>query len=563
MPPSLLEAVQVPHQYALYYGDNLELLRNSKYVKEGSVDLCYIDPPFNSKRRYNQIYNNIGYEDPAQAQAFVDIHTWNDQSRSCYRQIITNYENRFTEQTIELIKGLRNVLKEENPLFAYLVSMAARIVEIHRVLKPDGSFYLHCDPTASHYLKIICDSIFVGAAGNFVNEVVWCYELGGRISKRAFGRRHDTVLFYVKGGNYTFNWDKVLNDWTEKGKAKFRLEDEKGRYRLIGRFIKGSPIKGHRDVSPEWEKTNPELVQRWYLKKGKMQVDYWNISPINQVAKERVGYPTQKPEALLERIIQASSNEGDLVLDAYCGCGTTIAVAQRRNRRWIGMDITSQAIATVLNRLEYQFPGINLKAIYQDGKPRDVESARRLAHKDDDRLRKEFEKWAILEWCNQKAVIHEKKGGDRGIDGVTYILTGTTESDKMVLQAKSGAVTRGDVARLLGDMGDAKLAALITLEEPSKGMVEKAKSAGTYTHELTGRTCDKIRIVTVREMLEDKKLLDLPQSVEALISALRNTETKQMKLDFQAGVTEEMPERKQPVSAPAQPARRRKHQQTN
>jgi DNA modification methylase len=542
----LWEADQMA-RYALLYGDNLELLRNPKFIKEGSVDLCYIDPPFNSKRRYNQIYNNVGREDPAQAQAFVDIHTWNDHARSCYQEIITNYENRFTEQTIELVKGLRNVLKEENPLFAYLVGMTARIVEIHRVLKPNGSFYLHCDPTASHYLKIICDSVFIGAGGNFTNEIVWCYELGGRISKKAFGRRHDTLLFYVKGENYTFNWDQVLSDWSEKGKAKFRHQDDKGRYRLIGRFLNGSPIKGHRDVSPEWETTHPELVQRWYLKKGKMQVDYWNISPINQVAKERVGYPTQKPEALLDRIIRASSNEGDLVLDAYCGCGTTIAVAQRRHRRWIGMDITSQAIATVLNRLEYQFPGIDLSTIYQDGKPRDVESAKRLAHKQDDRLRKEFEKWAILEYCNQKAVIHEKKGGDKGIDGVTYILSGTSETEKMVLQAKSGAVTRGDVAKLLGDMGDAKLAALITLEEPSKGMREKAKSAGSYTHELTGRTCDRIRIVTVKDMLENKKTLDLPQSVEALISALRNTETKQLKLDFQAANLEEQ-ERKKPTS---------------
>lgn len=540
------------HDYALFYGDNLELLRTPKFVQPESVDLCYIDPPFNSKRRYNQIYNNEGWEDPAQAQAFVDIHTWNDHAVESYQQIITNHENRFTEQTIELAKGFRNVLKE-GALLAYLVGMTIRIVEIHRVLKTTGSFYLHCDPTASHYLKIICDSVFIGGGGNFVNEIVWCYELGGRISKRAFGRRHDVLLFYVKGEGATFNWDKVLEDWSEGGKAKFRHQDEKGFYRLIGRFLKGSPIKGHRDVSPEWEQKRPELVQRYYLKPGKMQVDYWNISPINQVAKERVGYPTQKPEALLRRIIEASSNPGDVVLDAYCGCGTTIAVAHDLKRGWIGMDITSQAIFTVLNRLEEQFPGINLDSIYQDGEPRDVESAHRLAHKKDDRLRKEFEKWAVLKYCNRRAIIHEKKGGDKGIDGITYILTGTEESDKMALQVKSGAVNRGDISKLQGDIGDAKLAALITLEEPSRGMIEKAKSAGKYKHELTGKICDKIRIVTIKEILEENKRLELPQSVDAWKNALRSTESRQMLLDLRPATEvvdeEPTPQKKRVISA--------------
>jgi len=221
-----------------------------------------------------------------------------------------------------------------------------------------------------------------------------------------------------------------------------------------------------------------------------------------------------------------------VILDAYCGCGTTIAAAQKWNRHWIGMDITAQAISTIYIRLEEEFPALDQRNISEGGAPRDLKAARLLAHKRDDRLRKEFEKWAILTYCNHKAVIHEKKGGDKGIDGITYVIANNDQSDKMVLQVKSGAVTRGDISKLQGDMGDARLAALITLEEPSRGMIEKANSAGNYTHELTGRTCPKIRIVTIEEMLAKKPArLELPQSLDALKNALRSLESQQMKLN--------------------------------
>jgi site-specific DNA-methyltransferase (adenine-specific) len=295
---------------SLYYGDNLDVLR--KKIKDETVDLCYIDPPFNSKRNYNQIYNNIGNEDRAQAQAFTDTWTWDNLAISGFNEILANDEGRFRPQLVALVKGLHGVLGE-GTLFAYLISIALRITEIHRVLKKTGTFYLHCDPTSSHYLKLVLDAIFCSQGGNFINEIAWCYELGGRVSKKAYGRRHDTIFFYSKSDDYTFNYDAVLDEWSDKGKAKFRHQDEKGRYRLIGRFLKDSPIKGHRDVSEEWEQTHPELVQRYYMKAGKSQVDFWNISPINQVSPERLGYPTQKPEALLERIIEASSNEEGLV----------------------------------------------------------------------------------------------------------------------------------------------------------------------------------------------------------------------------------------------------------
>jgi site-specific DNA-methyltransferase (adenine-specific) len=514
----------------LYYGDNLEILR-SKKIKDETVDLCYIDPPFNSKRNYNQIYNNIGGEDRAQAQAFMDTWTWDDLAMSGFNEIIANDDGRFRPQLVALIKGLHEVLGE-GPLLAYLISISLRVTEIQRVLKKTGSFYLHCDPTSSHYLKLILDAVFCSQGGNFINEIAWCYELGGRVSKKAYGRRHDILLFYSKTGDYTFNFDAVLDEWSEKGKAKFRYEDEKGRYRLIGRFLKDSPIKGHRDVSPEWETTHPELVQRYYMKAGKSQVDFWTISPINQVSPERLGYPTQKPEALLERVIEASSNEGDVVLDAYCGCGTTIAVAQRLKRCWIGMDITYQSIALVLRRLEKTFGSEVLQQIKTDGIPRDMASAEALAHKKDDRLRKEFEKWAVLTYSHNRAIINEKKGADAGVDAVAYFLTGKNDNAKIIFQVKSGGVKRGDIATLRGDMAreNAALAVLITLEEPSKPMVQEAKAAGQYHHATMGRSYDKISIVTIREIVEEDKRLEIPMSLEVVAAAQKALDSKQIAL---------------------------------
>ncbi len=513
----------------LYYGDNLDILRRK--IRAETVDLCYIDPPFNSKRNYNQIYNNVGNEDRAQAQAFIDTWKWDDLAIAGHREILANAEGRFQPQLVELIKGLHKVLGEGS-LLAYLTSMALRATEIFRVLKPTGSFYLHCDPTSSHYLKIILDAVFCSQGGDFVNEIAWCYELGGRVSKKAYGRRHDTLLFYSKTGDRTFNYADVLDEWDDKGKAKFRYEDEKGRYRLIGRFLKDSPIKGHRDVSPKWEQDHPELVQRYYMKAGKAQVDFWNISPINQVSRERLGFPTQKPEELLERIIRASSNEGDTVLDAYCGCGTTVAVAQRLKRKWIGMDITYQSVSLVLRRLEKAFGPIMVNAVHIDGIPRDMESAEALAHKKDDRLRKEFEKWAVLTYTNNRAVINEKKGADAGIDARAFFMTGRTDNAKIIFQVKSGGVKRGDIATLRGDMGreQAALAILITLEPPSGPMVKEAKAAGQYTHEEMGRAYDRISIVTIKDIIERGKRLEIPMSLEVLAEAQRVDESTQLQL---------------------------------
>jgi DNA modification methylase len=567
----------LPMKNALYYGDNLDLLRNQKYVRDESIDLCYIDPPFNSKRRYNQIYNNEGYEDIAQAQAFVDIHTWDEHAIKCYDEIRTNEGNRYTAQTIELIKGLEKVLGK-GPLLAYVVSMTARIVEIQRILKPTGSFYLHCDPTASHYLKLITDSVFLPLGGDFRSELIW-KRAAAHGGAGSFNNIHDVLFYYSKSMNPTWNPQCMPHSESYK-KSHYSQKDERGNFQLIvahgagdgpprrfmGKLI--APPPGRHWMSQEhidqmtakglvvFTKTGMPRYKRYLTDGGTPLGTVWDdIFPVNSQAKERIGYPTQKPVALLERIIKSSTNEGDIILDAYCGCGSTIAAAQRLNRWWIGMDITWQAISTIYNRLEDEFPELDLRNIAEGGAPRDIESARKLAHKRDDRLRKEFEKWAILTYCNHKAIIHEKKGGDKGIDGITYIAATTTETDKMVLQVKSGAVTRGDISQLQGDMGDAKLAALITLEEPSRGMIEKANSVGTYKHEMTGLSCPKIRIITIEEMLAKKPVrLELPQSLDALKNALRSLESQQMKLNLQPIRPEETetPQKKSVASAPSE-----------
>lgn len=330
----------------LYYGDNLDVLRRK--ITDESIDLCYIDPPFNSKRNYFQIYNN-------QVQVFMDIWTWGDDAVEAFNYItdIVNLQNgKFTEQTVELIRGFEKVLKCGS-LLAYLVHMTLRIVEIHCVLKQTGSFYLHCDPTTSHYLKLICDSVFCvdHRGGDFINEIVWHYRRWTGKSKK-FQKLHDTIFYYVKNKDaYVFN--VIYTEYT-KGSVDRKMQG------VLHRFKKGK---------------DPYLVSNAKVgERGVRDNDVWQIPFVAPSAKERLGYPTQKPEKLLEKVILASSNEGDVVLDAYCGSGTTIAVAQRLGRYWIGIDITYQSIALILKRLEDSYPGDwpEIKAsILLDGVPLD------------------------------------------------------------------------------------------------------------------------------------------------------------------------------------------------
>jgi DNA modification methylase len=490
----------------LYYGDNLEVLR--RYIKDESVDLCYIDPPFNSKRNYNQIYNNIGAEDKAQAQAFIDTWEWDDHAIRGIDEILTNYHGLFTQQCIALISGLTNVLGKGS-LLAYLVSMTLRITEIHRVLKPTGSFYLHCDPTASHYLKLILDAVFCSQGGDFLNEIIWSYR-GGGSPKKDFGRRHDVIFRYSKTKDYIFNADKIRIPYQAEGIG--RTDDAMwGKHKGTNKVYRPHPL-------------------------GKIPENWWLINILNANDPERLGYPTQKPEALLERIIKASSNKNDIVLDAYCGCGTTIAVCQKLDRQWIGIDITYQSISLILKRLEDSFGKEFVDTIKLHGIPKDIESAKALANKADDRTRKEFEKWAILTYTNNRAVINVKKGSDKGVDGTVYFQGDKGEAEKVIFQVKSGKVKSGDIRDLLGTMTleNASIAIFITLENPTKDMLKTAKSAGFYQNKLMTHSCDKIQIVTVQDIIENKQRFTMTLAFEVLKSAEKHKEVKvnQIEMDL-------------------------------
>jgi DNA modification methylase len=511
----------------LYYGDNLEVLR--KYIRDETVDLCYIDPPFNSKRNYNQIYNNIGKEDAAQAQAFIDTWTWDAAAEKGFDEITSNVGGVFTSQSIALIVGLKEVLGK-GALLSYLISMTLRIAEIYRVLKPTGSFYLHCDPTASHYLKIIVDSIFCSRHGDFKNEIIWERSTDTGSSKsisNRFPTNSDTILFYTKTEKFTFN--RIYNEYSDEYMSRFKYEDNLGKYRW--QCLKTYSEERYKELEKQgrirWGKTAkyPDYKQYTWELKGVLQHNVWtNINQINPFAAERLGYPTQKPEALLERIIKASSNEGDTVLDAYCGCGTTVAVAERLHRNWIGIDITYQSISLMLKRLEDTFGAKVLDNITLNGVPKDMSSAIALANKSDDKTRKEFEKWAVLTYSNNRAAINEKKGGDGGIDGISFLLDadndGKQQHRKAIFSVKSNKTLNPAVVNELNGVIEREGAAigfLLTLY-PMPNLVKASKHFGTYKNKLFGHEYPKIEVISVEEILSGKRL-NLPVSVGVVKSA--------------------------------------------
>ncbi len=536
----------------LYYGDNLDILR--KHISDESVDLCYIDPPFNSKRNYNQIYNNIGKEDSAQAQAFVDTWTWDSLAIKGFEEIIENDRGLFTLQTINLMLGLQNVLGDGS-LLAYLISMTLRIAEIYRVLVPTGSFYFHCDPTSSHYLKLIIDSIFCPNGGNFCNEIIWRRTTSKSLMTKQLPNNHDVIFCYQKSMNKTWNQDHLFiayekDNLPEKTSKKYSHQDSDGRMYQLDNLINPNPNRPNLTyeflgVTRVWRwtkermqkayeagivvQTKPGSVPRLkrYLdeQRGIPIDDTWiDIAPLNSQAKERLGYPTQKPELLLERIIKTSSNEGDVILDAYCGCGTTVAVAQRLNRKWIGIDITYQSISLILKRLEDTYGTGAIFNVKMTGIPKDIASAEALANKNDDRTRKEFEKWSILAFSNNRATINQKKGADKGIDGTAFFIESEGGHGRVIFQVKSGKVGSSDIRDLLGTMTREKAALgyFITLKEPTKDMLKEAKAAGLYEHKIMGRAYQKIEIISIRDMIEKGLRLEIPMSLEVLKSAKRH-----------------------------------------
>lgn len=463
----------------LYYGDNLGVLRES--IATESIDLIYLDPPFNSSATYNVLFKApSGEQSQAQIEAFEDTWHWNESAERAFDEVVTGPHS---DASI-MLRAMRSALGE-NDMMAYLAMMAVRLIELHRVLKSTGSLYLHCDPTASHYLKIMLDGIF--GAGNFRNEVIWDYSFRLMDLPRFFNRKHDVIFFYAKSDSNVFNMPKT--EWTREDIIKTRKQeihvDENGTEWI---WMPGG--KGH---SKNKLKKIEDIIQG-----GKAVSDVWQIPIISSSSKERLGYPTQKPLALLERIVSASSNEGDLVLDPFCGCGTTVHAAQKFNRQWIGIDITHLAIALIERRLKEAFPGI----VYEvHGVPKDYAGARDLAMRD----KHEFQKW-ITAAIGAQPYKSGKKGMDRGIDGYLHFRDVDKKPQFGVVSVKGGEnITSGMIRDLKGTMEREKaaLGLFLTLNEPTREMVKEAASAGFY--ETGGQKIPRLQILTAEAILEGRK----------------------------------------------------------
>jgi len=502
----------------LYYGDNLEILR--KHIPGESVDLIYLDPPFNSNRDYNVIFKEAtGEESEAQLRAFSDSWHWTPATQRTLEELAECAPSKL----VDLINGFINVLGH-NDVTAYLVMMAIRLVELHRVLKPTGSLYLHCDPTASHYLKVILDTLF--GKTNFRNEIVW-KRFNFHADAKRFGRVTDRILFYTKGPDFTFNQLRApFSD--EYIESKFTHVDADGRrFRLDNLNPPGGrgPVYEFHGVTKAWRFTKEKMLQleaegriytdskipqlKRYLDEleGQAIHELWaDIPPINPQAKERMGYPTQKPLALLERIIQASSNEGDLVLDPFCGCGTTIIAAQKLKRRWIGIDITHLAISLMKYRLHDTFgDDVQYEVI---GEPVDTQSARALAEQD----RYQFQWWALSLIKARPVSDEKKKGADEGIDGTLYFIDDAkTPPKKIIVQVKSGKVQVRDIRELIQVVHRTKatMGFFITLEEPTDPMLKEALAEGLYKSPGWVKQYQKIQIRTIAQLLAGEDF-DMP-----------------------------------------------------
>lgn len=455
----------------LYYGDNLYILRD--YIKDESIDLIYLDPPFQSGKNYNVLFQEKnGTASKAQIQAFEDTWHWDTEAESTYAEIIDTCP----EKVVKAITGIHSMLSISD-MMAYLVMMAIRLVGLRRVLKDTGSIYLHCDPTASHYLKLLMDAVFGGE--NFRNEIVWCYK-GPSRSLRDFPDKHDIILRYSKGNNPLFNPDAIRVPYSESFLSRRKYAEGKGGI-----------------YAGKYDRDTEELVE---YKKGKVPEDWWDDIPAGgQISrKELLGYPTQKPEALLERIIKASSNEEDVVLDPFCGCGTTVSVAQRLKRRWIGIDVTHLAIGLIKDRLKSAFSRAKYQVV---GEPTDVESARTLKEQN----AYQFQCWAV----NLIEGRSTGPGGDRGIDGYKYFRD--PDVRQIIISVKSGHITPAYIRDLTGTVAREKAAMgiFITLEKPTREMKGAAASAGFYQSPL-GSKHPKIQILTIEELLQGKEI-DYPK----------------------------------------------------
>lgn len=509
----------------LFYGDNLDILR--EYIDDASIDLVYLDPPFNSSRNYNVLFRDeSGKEAEAQIAAFEDTWHWSQIAEHTYHELVTDSPDRIST----MIGALRQFIGPSEML-AYLVMMTARLIELRRVLKSTGTLYLHCDPVASHYLKIILDTIF--GPERFVNEIIWQRTNAKGLAFTRFAGNHDVIFRYSKSDKWTWNPDYTEHNPEYVEKFYRFVEPETGRrYRLadltnpnkdrpnltyeflgvtrVWRWSRERMQKAYEDGIVVQSKPGTVPVLKRYLdeQEGTPIGDVWtDIRPVQAQAAERLGYPTQKPLTLLERIIRTSSNPGDVVLDPFCGCGTTISAAQKLGRRWIGIDVTHLSIALQKYRLEAEYPGIKFNVI---GEPGDVGAAKQLAQDD----RYQFQFWA-LSLVRAKPVGGElgsrqgKKGADRGIDGViTFVDESNGKPKRVLVQVKSGHVKSGDVRDLRGtvERENAVMGVFITLEQPTSEMLKEAVTAGFYRSLGWGQDYPKIQILTIADLLKGDEI---------------------------------------------------------
>ena len=504
---------------ALFYGDNLDVLRN--HIEDESVDLIYLDPPFNSNANYNVLFKSPdGKQSQSQIEAFEDTWHWTDAAEAAFDDVMRSGHS----DAAEMLRAMRAMLKE-NDMMAYLAMMAVRLIELHRVLKPTGSLYLHCDPTASHYLKMLLDAVF--GVPNFGNEIIWQRTNSKGLASTRFAKNHDIILRYTKGKNWT--WNNQFSDHDPEYVEKFYrfVDPESGRRYTLDNLL--NPNRNRPNLTYEFLGVNrvwrwtKERMQEAYEKglvvqsregtvprfkryldeqEGTPLGDIWtDIRPIQSQSAERLGYPTQKPVALLERILKASSNEGDVVLDPFCGCGTTIHAAEKLNRSWIGIDVTHLAIGLIRDRLRDAFPQATFD-IY--GVPRDLAAARELAAND----KHEFQLWA-LSLINAQPYKGGRKGADGGVDGYIWFQPDGRNHEKAVVSVKGGEHVDVKMIRDLiatVDREKAKVGVFVTLTEPTRSMKTEAAAAGFYDSPNHGRF-PKIQILTIADLFAQQKPL--------------------------------------------------------
>jgi site-specific DNA-methyltransferase (adenine-specific) len=525
----------------LYYGDNLVVLRES--IRDETVDLVYLDPPFNSNANYNVLFRGpSGAQSQAQIEAFEDTWHWNDAAEIAFDEVMQGRNS----DVANMLRAMRSFLKD-NDMMAYLTHMAVRLVELHRVLKPTGSIYLHCDPTASHYLKLLMDAVF--GKEFYRNEVAW-QRTSSHNDPQRFGRIADRVLYYTKGKNRTFN--VLYTPYSPEQAERFKYKDKGGAYKAEN--LTAPHFSETRTV--EWRGTHPGADRQWrfgpdeldrlykdgkiLLKKdgtprkdgfkeylhespGQPLQDVWTDIVMGPTSGERLGYPTQKPLELLERILASSSNPGDVVLDPFCGCGTTVHAAQKLGRQWIGIDITHLSISLIEKRLKDAFLGIKFDV---HGAPKDLEGARDLA----DRDKYQFQWWAVS-LVDAVPFGGKKKGADGGIDGHIFFKSAAKTTEKAIVSVKGGGVGVTDIRELMAvvDRERAKIGVYISLKPTTEPMRKEAAGAGLYDGP-TGKV-PKIQLFTIEELFAGKKP-NIPYVERGFKAAAREESDDQMDLDF-------------------------------